>query len=257
MFKILIRLIPLTTGLIVLSCSTQPALAQNQSHLYIGTGTGQSSTTGDVNRTFSGKALTMGLEFDRDKWVALVDTAAAEDNRLNRVKLVGAYGNKYIKVGTGFIGGNSSIPTTPGTVARFYATASNEDTKVSASTIPLFLRFTPIKTKNFMFNVDGFYGLYSIGSMTIPVQTIIPNRNAYLTTQSKKSGGVYGGSISMLYRFKKDMGLRLSYTTQYGKMDAGSSRIENDPLGITTPVATPNLNFKNDLLLISFSMMLD
>lgn len=253
----LIRWLPIELSLFTLAWMPQPAHPGENSFLYLGTGTGQSIIQGDVTRTFETEMLTLGTQLATKDWLFLIDSAGAKDNRMLNVRLLAEYGNDYIKIGTGFIGTESAIPTAPGRVAGFYQAATSVDTRVSATTLPLAVRITPYTSRDVYFNIDAYYGLVSNGSVRLPIQTIILNRPAYLTTEPQRTGGTYGAQVTAGYRITEDIGLQLIYAQQHGRMDSNTVRIEGDPLGITQPVQTPELSFRNRTLLLSLVLFAD
>lgn len=218
---------------------------------YIGTGMGQSTVTGDFSRTVESPLFETGINIENNNWMFHFSGETASDNRYKGLKLFGGYGNPFIKIGTGFIGVQSSIPTTPGIIGGFYQKSTEEDTGISSTTIPLIVRITPYKSKAISFNLDGFYGLYSIGSTTIPIRTIIPNETATISTNSSSTDNTYGLNATLQYSIHKKIKLRLNFKTEYGQLLAGESSIESDILGITQPVSIPGMKFNNRSISIS------
>jgi hypothetical protein len=257
MFHKIFRWLPLEVALFSFSFSPPMVHPAENNLFYVGTGNGQSIVQGDVDHTIDTSMMTLGTQFATEDWVFLIDSAGAKDNRMLNVRLLAEYGNDYIKFGTGFIGTESSVPTQPGTVAGFYQAATSVDTRVSATTIPLAVRIIPYTSPDLYVSFDAYYGLYSNGSMRIPIETIIPGRPAYLITEPQRTGGTYGAQVSAGYRMTDDMGLQLSVAQQHGRMDSKTVRIDGDPLGITLPVQTPALSFRNRTVLLTLVLFAD
>ncbi len=257
-FRRLLRLFPIEFSLFAFACLPSPTEANEFYGAWqLGSGIGETTITGDHNRSVKETTYTTGLTLDRENWLFIFDGSSASDNRFKDLRLIGAYGNRYIKLGGGFIGVQSSIPTEPGTVAGFYVAATERDTDVSATTIPLFMRITPYRSNKFAMHLDAYYGLYSQGSMTIPIKTLVPGRIATISTEPQKTGGTYGGTLSLLYQSDNDIGIRLAYSQMYGKMDARTAKIDGDLLGLLPSIQTPSVKFVNRSLFISIVLMTD
>lgn len=220
-------------------------------------GVGQSVVNGDYTQSYSSDVVGLEIDYDGEDYLFEFGGVTSTNNEFKNMKLLVGYGNKYFKVGSGFYGIQSSIPTKEYSLHLLLRTDPSEQTEVSTSTIPLYVRFSPYKSGTFSIELDAYYGLKSWGSMTIPVQTIIPGKTAYVTTEPVSAGGTKGGSLSLTYRINNGVGLRLSYWVEQGQMDKEKTRIANEPLGFVGPVETPNLWIKNEMLYLSLVLLTD
>lgn len=218
---------------------------------YAGAGMGNIRMAGDYQRAMRTQVFQSGVEAESSTWLLDFSGYAATDNRFKGLTLIGAVGNTLLKVGTGFAGLQSSYPTRPGRVAGFFDADTSEDTDVSLTSIPLFVRLHLIHARSVSITLDGYTSLYTSGSINIPVHTLIPGVTGKLAAESKKTGRTYGGEITLMYRFSRQMGLRLSYQRRVGDMATRQARILGDFFGVTTPVALPTVSMQNNIVLLS------
>jgi len=228
----------LTAGLTILNTCAN-------AEFYLGSGMGTSTVSGDFSRTIKSPFYELGMDYETDSWLFHFSGESATDNRFKALRVFGGYGNEYIKVGTGLIGVQSSIPTTPGIIGGFYQKETSHDTAISSTSIPLIVRVTPFKSKKSKFMIEGFYGLYQRGSITVPIKVGSPNNPAFITSESKSSGNTFGLKTTFDYKFTKHLKLRLNFESEYGQLNKGQSPIVSDTLGVLPPINIPAVKFNN------------
>jgi len=233
----------------------QTGIVEAKSRYIFGPGVGQSRVEGDFTRQISSHIFDIGIDLEAETWLFSFIGGSATDNRFKDMRLLAGWGNQWVKLGTGFIGMQSSIPTIEQSLGPFLRTSSQIDTYVSATTIPLYMRLTPIQTTNWSVMLDAYIGLYSIGSMRLPVYTLYPGKLGYINTKSTKTGGTYGASLSVDYRISKKYCISLTYRREAGRLDRGKAGISRDVLDLIDPVDIPQLNFNNQLLLLTLSVV--
>lgn len=219
--------------------------------LYAGAGAGRSSISGDYQRTIRNIVYQSGIEFETPRWLFDFSGYAANDDRFKGLTLIGAVGNSIIKIGTGFEGIQSSYPTRPGVVAGFFDADTTQDTDVSVTSIPFFLRIHAYQSHKVSITLDGYTSLYSTGSINIPVHTLLPGVSGKLAAESKKTGRSYGGELAITYRVTRQVGIRLTYQRRRGHMDSMKAKIVGDFFGVTQPITTPTLDMSNESILLA------
>ena len=215
-----------------------------------GLGYGDATVTGDASMRFTHPAFEMGFDYESRQGIFQFTASNAFDNTFRRVSLVLGGGTRHIKIGTGFIGMESSIPTKRQPLFLYIADTSRY-TRASASSIPLFLRIHPYLSARWMMTFDAHYGLMNTGSLTIPVRFL--GLKTEIDTEPKHSQDRYGYGASLLWRPSPSgiIALRLSYRYEYGEMNAGAAKIKNNALSKWIQIETPQLIFETQLLMLS------
>lgn len=228
-----------------------------------GIGMGSSRLTGDFIRDQSGNTFEFGINVNQEYVLFRLLARTEMDNRFKGEDLIIGYGNRYIKIGTGLTAIQGTIPTRRNndtTINDFNLIQgdSRYDTDVSVTTIPLLLSITPYHSNNFMFNIEGYYGLYSKGSMTIPI--IVLGFDAYLQTEPQRQGGARGYSVSMTWRLNsidKNLAVKLQYRYQQAHMNKQETRIQQDILGLFGTVTMPELDLEQETIMLSVVFLTD
>ena len=229
----------------------------------LGIGTGQSQLTGDFNRDQSGTVHEFGFNLNQERYLFRLLGRTENDNQFKGSELIFAYGNRYIKIGTGLMGIQGRIPTTDATVTSINSLGliiadKTRDTDVSVTTLPLMLSITPYQSDNFMFNIAGYYGLYSKGSMTIPVRA--GGAKAYIHSEPQRQGGAQGYHVSLTWGLRtlhKDIAVQLSYRYQVAKMNKQQTTFKGDAFGTLGTINMPDLDLKQETLMLSFVYLTD
>jgi len=212
-----------------------------------GIGQGTATVRGDYVVDLSHTVVALGIDYESDKLLFTFDGHVSQNDTFKQLRLLAGYGNRYIKLGTGLIGLQSSIPTAPGAL-WFFPFDTNRRTDVSATTVPLYLRLHPYVSEDIQVTIDGYYGLYTQGSLSIPMKL-----GGKVSTEPKRSHGRYGYGASIQWRSSRwpRIGLKLGYSVDVGEMDAGSSVVSGDPFGLIPPLSMPALTLENRTVLLS------
>jgi hypothetical protein len=227
----------------------------------MGGGYGQSAVSGDYLKSDRGSAFSMGIESEFPRWLFAFEGSANIDNKFNSGKLLFGYGRPSFKIATGFIGHGVNVPTEDtyaGTAgADNLDIDTSRETEVSVTSIPLYLRWTPFRGEAFVLSIDGFYGLYAIGSMDIPVRVL--GQPATVSTDPEKQGGNKGISVSAIWKLPKVDNVAIKFVYRYAEsdMDSRTSAFKNDPLGLLGTATTPDVNFQSEVLLLSVVFVSD
>jgi len=223
-----------------------------------GVGLGSISLNGDFVREQSGTIFELGFNVNQENYLFRLLGRSENTNKFKGSEFTMGYGNRYIKIGTGLMGIQGTIPTTDKTITYINSFGliradKSRDTDVSVTTVPLLVSITPYHSDKFMFNVEGYYGVYSRGSMTIPVLAI--GQEAYIHTEPKTQGGALGYSASMTWglgRLTKDLAVQIKYSYQEAKMNRQQTTFKGDALGNLGVINMPDLDLKQETLMLTF-----
>jgi len=215
-----------------------------------GLGMGRSTVSGDYSMAFAQPIFELGFDYESDNLLFQFIGSSAMDKTFKSLQLFVGGGNRYIKLGIGVIGMNSSIPTEKQTL-NYYAADESRYTRASASSVPLFLRIHPYTSERWIITLDGHYGLKNNGSLTIP--TLVFGLPATISTEPQRSQGRYGVGGSILWRPSHDynLAMRLSYTYNVGEMNAGTTSMEGGLLSNFIQIRTPQLRFVTKQIMLS------
>lgn len=235
-------------SILLLSTATQ---AEPPTTLYTaGLGIGRSTVSGDYSMEFVHPTFELGFDYESDHALFQFIGSTAFDNTFKNLQLFVGGGNRYIKLGVGMIGMDSSIPTKKQTF--FFSTADESRyTRASASSVPIILRLHPYSSDNFIFTIDGHYGLKNNGSLTIPTLTFgMPGE---FDTEPQRSQNRYGYGASLLWLPSCDYNLavHLAYTYNYGEMNSGTTTMDNKLFGSLVQIETPQLVFETEQIILS------
>lgn len=219
----------------------------------IGLGRGSSDTKGDFIDSKKLDAFTMGFDVETDGFLFLFNGTADldPDTKAASMSFVVAGGWRYLKIGTGFVTQESSVPTTAASPHPLFPTDTARPTQISVTAIPVYLRLHPWVSDNLVLSLDGYYGVYSRGSMEIPLA--IGVGSAYLRTEPEKAGGTKGllGMATWKTPGNNPFALRLSYGLGYARMDRQQTGVRDDPLGLTSGVDVPEISYRNTVAMLS------
>jgi len=240
---------------LLLLCSTSQA--EPPTTLYTaGVGMGRSTVSGDYSMEFIHPSFELGFDYESEHILFQFIGSTAFDNAFKSLHLFVGAGNRYIKLGVGMIGMDASIPTEKQTL-QYYAADESRYTRASASSMPIFLRLHPYSSEQFIFTLDGHYGLKNNGSLTIPTRVFgLP---ATVSTEPQRSQGRYGYGGSILWRpsHDYDFALRLAYTYNYGEMNAGVTTMKNGLMSGLVQIKTPQLVFETEQVILSVVWLVD
>ena len=213
----------------------------------LGTGLGEATVRSDTQQDFTHSVVELGIDYESERILFQFLGYVSRNNTFSDLRLLAGYGNRYIKLGTGLMGMQSSIPTASGNLFLL-PTDPDRLTDVSATTVPLFLRIHPYRSDNLIITLDGYYGLYTQGSLAIPLKI-----GGKIKTESRQSHGRFGVGGSLLWRLPAipRLGLKLAYAVHHGTMDPGSTTVIDDVFGLIPPIPTPNLTFETRTLMLS------
>lgn len=244
----------LITLLFMVQCST--SYAELDTIMTFGIGQGTSNTQGDYTGSLSGNVFRMGIDYDIQNGLFLTNGLSSTKNDFKQMDLIVGLGTKNIKLGTGFIGIQTSLPTNPHYLfdtSGTFATDNNKRIDLSVTTIPLYLRFKPYTSRNLNLVVDGYYGLYSRGSMTFPLFETGSGQYATVSSVPKEQGGAKGYSVALIWRLPHKMSaIKLEYQHREATMVKKTSGIETDVFGLYGTVTTPEMTFQNSALLLNY-----
>jgi len=215
-----------------------------------GLGMGRSTVSGDYSMEFVHPTFELGFDYESERVLFQFIGSTAFDNTFKSMQLFVGGGNRYIKLGVGMIGMDSSIPTKKQTF--FFSTADESQyTKASASSMPILLRLHPYSSDNFILTLDGHYGLKNNGSLTIPTLTFgIPGK---FDTEPQRSQNRYGYGASLLWHPSRNynFAVRLAYTFNHGEMNSSITNMDNKLFGSLIQIETPQLVFETEQLMLS------
>lgn len=195
-----------------------------------------------------------GMGFDAEKkGVLFIFTGLADthtDSEMSSLSLILGGGWRYLKLGTGLITQKSSVPTTNMVEHPLITTDSSRLTTISVTTIPVFLRLHPLITERLVLTVDGYYGLRTRGSTSIPVEAL--GMKATMDTETQHAGGARGIGSSAIWRLgSSPFGLKLDYRVSEQHMDRNRTGFHGDVLGAFSAVTVPNIAFRNRTMMLS------
>ncbi len=241
-------------ALLLLSTTTQ---AEPPTTLYTaGFGMGRSTVSGDYSMEFVHPTFELGFDYESEHVLFQFIGSTAFDNTFKSLHLFVGGGNRYIKLGLGMIGMNSSIPTKKQTFL-FSTADESRYTRASASSMPIILRLHPYSSDSFIFTLDGHYGLKNNGSLTIPILTFgIPGK---FDTEPQRSQNRYGYGASVLWRpsHNYNFAIRLAYTYNYGEMNSSTTTMNNKLFGSLIQIETPQLVFETEQIILSVVWVAD
>jgi len=248
---------------IILLFNSATAHAELWSGYTLGIGLGESHLAGDFKGDQSGTVHEFGFNLNQEDYLFRFLARTENDNQFKGTDLIFGYGNRYFKIGTGLMGKQGTIPTTDKTVTSINSLGiitvdKTRDTDVSVTTIPLLLSITPYHSDNFMINLEGYYGLYSNGSMTIPVR--VGGSKGYIHSEPQRQGGANGFSASMtwgLRKLHKNIAVQLSYRYQEAIMNKQQTSFKGDAFGNLGNVNMPDLYLKQETFMLSFVYITD
>ncbi len=219
-----------------------------------GLGVGQSHTTGDFIQSRRVNVFSIGLDAEK-KGVLFIFNGSADTNPNNEtssLSLILGGGWRYLKIGTGFITQKTSVPTTNMVQYPLITTDQGRLTHLSVTTVPLYLRLHPLITEHIVLSVDGYYGLHTRGSMSVPVTAL--GMNATMDTETQHADGARGAGASIIWRFggSNRFGLKLENRVNEGHMDRNKTGFHGDVLGAFSAVTVPEISFRNRTTMLSF-----
>lgn len=222
-----------------------------------GVGLGHATLNGDITRDQRGTVVELGFNVEQEDYLFRLVGRTEDDNRFKGSEFIVGYGNRYFKIGTGLMGIQGSIPSTDTIMTNINGYGlirvdRNRDTDVSVTTLPLVLSITPYHSKNFKLNLEGYYGLYSRGSLTIPILAL--GQEAYIHTEPVRQGGAKGVSASMTWglpSISHHLAVQLRYHYQQAKMNRQRTTFQGDALGNLGVINMPELNLTQETLMLS------
>lgn len=245
----------LMTTFLTLSFNVQ---AELWSAFNAGLGAGHATLAGDYIRDQKGTVVELGFNVNQENLLFRLLGRTEDDNRFKGSEFILGYGNRYFKIGTGLMGIQGTIPSSEKIVTSvdgfgIIQADKDRDTDVSVTTVPLLLSITPYHSDNFKLNIEGYYGLYSRGSMTIPVLAI--GMQAYIHTEPVRQGGAKGVSASMTWGLRnihKNLAVQLRYQYQEARMNRQKTTFQGDALGNLGSVNMPELDLKQETIMLTF-----
>ncbi len=217
-----------------------------------GLGVGQSQTTGDFIQGRRTSVFSMGFDAEKNG-VLFMFTGLADTNsnsEMSSYSLILGGGWSYFKIGTGLINQKSSAPTTNMVEFPLIITDSSRLTTISVTTIPVFLRLHPLITDRLVLTVDGYYGLRTRGSTSIPVDAL--GMQATMDTDTKHAGGARGIGSSAAWRLGSSrFGLKFEYRVSEQHMDRNTTGFQGDVLGAFSTVKVPDITYRNRTMMLS------
>lgn len=219
-----------------------------------GVGIGKSNTTGDFIQSRRVNVFSMGFDAEK-KGVLFIfhgDADTNPDNETSSLSLILGSGWRNLKLGTGFITQKTSVPTTNMVQYPLITTDQSRLTHISVTTIPLYIRIHPLITEQFIFTIDGYYGLYTRGSMSVPVNAL--GMNATMDTETQQAHGARGVGSSVIWRFGSNhrFGIKLENRVSEGHMDRNKTGFHGDILGAFGAVTIPEISLRNRTTMLSF-----
>lgn len=219
----------------------------------LGLGRGTTESSGDYVDSKNLDAFSMGLDVETSRFLLLFNGTGDLDPNAKAAAMSFIIGGgwRYLKAGIGFVAQESSFPTTPESPHPMFPTDTDRLTQVSVTTVPVYMRIHPWVSDNLVLSLDGYYGLYSRGSLEIPLA--LGMGEPYLRTEPEKAGGAKGwvGMATWKIPGSHPFALRLSYGVGYASMDRQQTTIRDDPLGLTSPVEVPQISYKNTVAMLS------
>ena len=229
----------------------------------LGIGMGRATLAGDIAREQNGTVVELGFNIEQEDYLFRLLGRTEDDNRFKGAEFILGYGNRFFKIGTGLKGIQGSIPSTDNIITDINGFGiiqadKNRDTDVSVTTIPLLFTFTPYHSDNFKMNIEGYYGIYSRGSMTIPVLAL--RQEAYIHTEPVRQGGAKGISASMTWglgQIKKNLAVKLQYQYQEAVMNRQQTTFLGDSLGNLGIINMPSLTLTQETLMLTFVYLMN
>lgn len=247
--------------LIVLLAMVQirPLYAELGTIMSLGVGHGESHSQGDYTENLSNRIFAMGFDYDYQQGLFLARGQSSTKNDFKQMDLIFGYGSRHIKIGTGFVGIQTSIPQNPTSIfdtSGVFTADTNRRIDLSITTIPLYLRLKHYVSDNFILIIDGYYGLYSHGSMTFPVFYGGSNQYATVSSVPKKQGGAEGYSVAAIWRLDhKSSAICLEYQYREATMVKKTSAINTDVFGLIGSVTTPQLTFQSSAVMLKYVLV--
>lgn len=218
-----------------------------------GLGVGNSQTSGDFIQSRRVNIFSMGFDAEK-KGVLFIFNGVADTNPRNETSsltLILGGGWSHLKIGTGFITQKTSVPTTNMVQYPLITTDPNRLTHLSVTTVPIYLRLHPLITEHLILSVDGYYGLHTRGSMSVPVTAL--GMDATMDTETQRASDARGAGAAIIWRFGggNRFGLKLESRTSKGSMDRNSTGFHGDVLGAFSAVTVPEISFLNRTTMLS------
>jgi len=222
----------------------------------VGIGPGETAIAGDYTRQLAGQLFDIGWDVDTDRMRFILRGGTTTDNAFKHFDLVFGVGNRYAKVGLGWIWNASTIPTRSRTLGPWLLTDPGVDTQAAVSTVPVYVTLCPYRSDRSSILLGGYYGLYSAGDLQIPVKSAFGVRG-YVQTEPKQGGGAYGARLATTWRLPTahSWALRLEYRFERNILERGSAPILGDPFGLVPAVELPALTFEHRTLLLSLVLL--
>jgi hypothetical protein len=246
-------------ALAVLTCVAGDTMAADN-RLYggagIGLGVGNSQLTGDFIRDRRSSMFQVGMDIE-SRNMLIVGYGSADtsrDEEQSELKLIAGGGWDRFKIGTGFLLTRAAAETSADSPFSYIVTDPSRLTHFDVTTVPIYVRFRPIVTQRATLAVDGYYGLFSRGEMTVPVKVV--GIDGYLRTEPQKVSGTRGGAGIFLWQLD-DQGksaIRFEVRVDQAKMDRNSTSFQGDVFGYYSNVTVPEINIRNRTTMLSYIM---
>ncbi len=226
----------------------------------VGFGRGISSVRGDYIKDFTGQVFSMGFNVETEHFLGMVESGSTTANdALKYMDFVLAFGWEYFKMGTGFMGIGVSLPTDErlASGSRMVSIDYSRETTLSVTVAPIFARLYLWKSRNLGVFLDGYYGLASKGSMTLPTK-VLGAFDAYISSEPQEQGGGYGGRFSILWRWpgSRHLAVELSLRDRYAKMNPVTGPYLYDIFGMLGTATTPDIEMRNRTATIQLTFVM-
>ena len=222
----------------------------------VGFGYGTSAIQGDYIKNYSGSVFGMGFNVETTHFLGIAEsgsTTTSESDALKYMNFVLAAGWQRFKIGGGFLGNAASLPTDErlASGSRNITVDYSRETELSVTVAAVFARLNLIKNRNLVIFFDGYYGLYSKGSLTLPIK-ILGAFDGYVSSEPQKQGGGYGGRFSVLWRlpWAKNLAMEATLRDSYIKMNPVTGPYEQDFFGVMGTATTPDISIRNRTVMV-------
>jgi len=245
--------------LVALLCAVLRASAEPGSDLLpvyaLGAGVGTSTTRGDFIQDKTIDVVAINRDLENNSTFLILRGITATDNEASGLSILTGLGWRHFKFGTGLVRQTTTVPTANNIdFMGLFTTDTGKDTTVSVTTIPLYIRIRPIVTSTWLVILDGYYGLYSKGSMRVPIQA--GGLDGYIDTEPQSAGGTKGVNAALAWRPSaiSKWALRLDYTIGQGAMDRNLTHYQGDIFGLLGKAQVPDIQFTNRTAILSFAL---
>lgn len=219
----------------------------------IGGGAGLMNMSGDFIEHHQEPVLQVGWDANSQHVFAVIQSGFAVDNSFKWVNTLIGFGFPWVKIGTGFWRLSATTPTqsnvnlTSGTGVTINTDGSRRTT-ITNQAIPIYLRFTPWRDHDNLFDINFWRSIDNLGRESIPVT--IFGQPANFVSEWDHEGVIQGASLRYTHRITRHLGVNVDLLYMGGRNDHSSL-----PVAVGPNVPAPVVRWHTSALIISAQMV--